>query len=65
MVISLLVLVNGISDPVNQVCSLSEDVKEVYIDDIKRVLDAVLHTSLAGITVNSDEDLEIVDLDKR
>ena len=45
--------------------SLSEDVKEVYIDDIKRVLDAVLHTSLAGITVNSDEDLEIVDLDKR
>lgn len=45
--------------------SLSEDVKEVYIDDIKRVLDAVLHTSLAGITVNSDEDLEVVDLDKR
>lgn len=44
---------------------LNESVKEIYIDDIKRVLDVVLNASLAGITVNSDENLEVIDLDKR
>ena len=44
---------------------LTDSVKEVYIDDIKRVLDAALNISLEGITVNSDEKLEVVDLDKR
>jgi hypothetical protein len=44
---------------------LTDSVKEVYIDDIKRVLDAALNISLEGITVNSDENLEVVDLDRK
>ena len=43
---------------------LNENVSVVYIDDIKRVLEAVLNIRLAGITINHD-DLEIVDLDAK
>ena len=43
---------------------LNESVSVVYIDDIKRVLEAVLNIRLAGITINNDA-LEIVDLDAR
>ena len=43
---------------------LNDRVAEVYIDDIKRVLEAVLNIKLAGITINNDS-LEIVDLDAK
>ena len=43
---------------------LNDKVAEVYIDDVKRVLEAVLNIRLAGITINNDA-LEIVDLDAR
>jgi hypothetical protein len=43
---------------------LNDRVAEVYIDDIKRVLEVVLNIKLAGITVNND-DVEIIDLDAK
>lgn len=41
---------------------LDGSVEKVYIDDIKRVLDVVLKTSLCGVTINSDEELEVTNL---
>ena len=38
---------------------LDGTVEKVYIDDIKRVLDVVLNTNLCGVTINSDDDLEV------
>ena len=38
-------------------------VKEVYIDDVKRVLEGIFNVNIAGITVNRDDELEVVDLD--
>ncbi len=47
------------------VADLNADVKAVYVDDIKRLLEGVLRVDLAGITVNRDDALEIVDLDSQ
>ena len=45
------------------VADLNADVKEVYVDDIKRLLEVVLRVDLAGITVNRDDALHIEYLD--
>jgi hypothetical protein len=42
---------------------IDSSVPAVYIDDIKRVLEIVLNIRLAGITVNRDDDVEVIDLD--
>ena len=44
---------------------IDSSVPAVYIDDIKRVLEIVLNIRLAGITVNRDDDVEVIDLDAR
>ena len=41
---------------------IDERVNEVYIDDVKRVLDLALKINLAGITVNQDEECEVSEL---
>ena len=41
---------------------LDGSVEKVYIDDIERVLNVVLKTNLCGITVNTNEELETVEL---
>ena len=43
--------------------TLNPSIKEVYIDDVKRVLEGIFNVNIAGITVNRDEELEVVDLD--
>lgn len=43
---------------------LNDDIKAVYIDDVKRLVEGVLKVSLQAITVNND-DLEIIDLDAK
>ena len=47
------------------VADLNAEVKEVYVDDIKRLIEVVLRVNLAGITVNRDDALEIIDLDSQ
>ena len=37
----------------------------VYIDDVKRLLEVGLNIKLAGITINREDDVEVVDLDVR
>ena len=44
---------------------IDSSVPAVYIDDIKRVLEIVLNIILAGITVNRDDDVEVIDLDAK
>ena len=44
---------------------IDSSVPAVYIDDIKRVLEIVLNIRLAGITVNRDDDVEVIDLDAK
>ena len=44
---------------------IDSSVPAVYVDDIKRLLETVLNIRLAGITVNRDDDVEVVDLDAR
>ena len=44
---------------------IDSSVPAVYIDDIKRVLEIVLNIRLAGVTVNRDDDVEVIDLDAR
>ena len=41
---------------------IDERVNQVYIDDIKRVLEIALKINLAGITVNQDEECEVSEL---
>lgn len=42
---------------------LSADVKEVYVDDIKKLLETLFNVNLGCITINRDDSLEIEDLD--
>ena len=42
---------------------LSADITEVYIDDVKKLLETLLRVNIGCITVNRDETLEIKDLD--
>jgi hypothetical protein len=42
---------------------LDSSVKEVYVDDVQRLLETVLHVNVECITINRDETLEIKDLD--
>ena len=44
---------------------LNDGIKEVYIDDVKRLVEVVLKVDLKGITVNRDEECEVIDLDAR
>ena len=44
---------------------LNSNVPAVYIDDVKRLLEIGLNIKLAGITINRDDDVEVVDLDAR
>ena len=41
---------------------IDERVNEVYIDDIKRVLDVALNVNLTAVTVNKDEECEVSEL---
>jgi hypothetical protein len=42
---------------------LDASITEVYVDDVKKLLETLLHVNLGCITVNRDESLEIKDLD--
>ena len=42
---------------------LDISVAAVYVDDVQRLLETVLHVNVASITINRDENLEIKDLD--
>lgn len=42
---------------------LDSSIKEVYVDDVQRLLETVLHVNVECITINRDETLEIKDLD--
>ena len=42
---------------------LNDDITEVYVDDVKRLLEILLHVNVGCITINRDETLEIKDLD--
>ena len=42
---------------------LDASITEVYVDDVKKLLETILHVNLGCITVNRDESLEIKDLD--
>ena len=42
---------------------LNADITEVYIDDVKKLLETLLRVNVGCITVNRDETLEIKDLD--
>ena len=44
---------------------LNEGIKAVYIDDVKRLVEVVLKVDLRAITVNRDEECEVIDLDAR
>lgn len=42
---------------------LNADIAEVYIDDVKKLLETLLRVNVGCITINRDESLEIKDLD--
>ena len=42
---------------------LNDDITEVYVDDVKRLLEILLHVNVGCIAINRDETLEIKDLD--
>ena len=42
---------------------LNASITEVYVDDVKKLLETLLHVNLGCITINRDESLEIKDLD--
>ncbi len=42
---------------------LNAEITEVYIDDVKRLLDTLLRVNVECVTVNRDDSLEIKDLD--
>ena len=42
---------------------LDASITEVYVDDVKKLLETLLRVNLGCITVNRDESLEIKDLD--
>ena len=42
---------------------LNASITEVYVDDVKKLLETLLRVNLGCITVNRDESLEIKDLD--
>jgi hypothetical protein len=42
---------------------LNDDITEVYVDDVKKLLETLLHVNVGCITINRDETLEIKDLD--
>ena len=42
---------------------LNADITEVYVDDVNKLLEALLHVNVSCITVNRDDSLEIKDLD--
>lgn len=42
---------------------LNSSIPTVYVDDVKHLLEVVLNIRLAGITINRDDCVEIVDLD--
>lgn len=44
---------------------LNDGIKAVYIDDVKRLVEVVLKVDLKAITVNRDEECEVIDLDAR
>ena len=41
---------------------LDGSIEKVYIDDIERVLNVVLNTKLCGVTINRDDELDVVEL---
>ena len=42
---------------------LNADITEVYVDDVKKLLETLLRVNVGCITINRDETLEIKDLD--
>lgn len=42
---------------------LDASITEVYVDDVKKLLETLLRVNLGCITINRDESLEIKDLD--
>jgi hypothetical protein len=42
---------------------LNASITEVYVDDVKKLLETLLRVNLGCITINRDESLEIKDLD--
>jgi len=42
---------------------LNDSIKAVYVDDVARLLETLLHINVECITVNRDDSLEIQDLD--
>ena len=42
---------------------LNASITEVYVDDVKKLLETLLRVQVGCITVNRDENLEIKDLD--
>ena len=42
---------------------LNADITEVYIDDVKKLLETLLRVNVGCITINRDDSLEIKDLD--
>ena len=44
---------------------LNDGIKAVYIDDVKRLVEGVLHVDLKAISINRDDECEVIDLDAR
>ena len=42
---------------------LNADITEVYIDDVKKLLETLLRVNVGCITINRDESFEVKDLD--
>ena len=42
---------------------LNENVKAIYVDDIKILLETMLNVKLEGLVINNDEDTELVNID--
>ena len=42
---------------------INENVKAIYVDDVKVLLETLLNVELDGFVINNDEDVEITKLD--
>ena len=42
---------------------LNADIKEVYVDDVKKLLETLLRVNVGCITINRDDSYEVKDLD--
>lgn len=44
---------------------LDDTVKSVYVDDCVRLFEVALNLKLEGLSINRDEEYELIDLDKK